>query len=57
VASENSEYWDRQKECPGCRSTDKIRSEIEITGALNICDRCGLMWISDEPIEEEGEAK
>ena len=57
MASENSEYWDRQKECPGCRSTDKIRSEIEITGALNICDRCGLMWISDEPIEEEGEAK
>jgi len=53
MASENEPYWDRQKECPGCRDTGKIRSELEPTGWLNICDRCDLQWISENPIEEQ----
>lgn len=52
MASENHEYWDRRKECPGCRSIDKIRSEFEVTGWLNICDRCGLQWLSEDPVEQ-----
>jgi hypothetical protein len=52
MASENPEYWDRSKECPGCRSIDKVRSEIRAYSWENTCDRCNLRWGSEDPVEE-----
>jgi hypothetical protein len=45
--------WDRQ-ECPGCRDTGKVRSEISIHPEEweHTCDRCDIRWHSDEPIDE-----
>ena len=51
MASENQEYSDRSKECPGCRSIGKVRSEMAGLGWLNICDRCDLQWTSEDPVE------
>ena len=55
MRNENPEYWDRSKECPGCRSIGKVRSEMAGLGWLNICDRCDLQWTSENPIEQSAE--
>ena len=52
MSNENPEYWDRSKECPGCRSINKVRSEMAGLGWLNICDRCNLQWTSEDPVEQ-----
>ena len=46
--------WNRQ-ECPGCRDTGRVRSEIGQYPDVwqHICDRCDIQWHSPEPIDEE----